>query len=484
MFTSRYSRWGSPAIFAGILLAFLLPFATVSCGDEEVTFTGVQLATEQVPQAETESRDEPLSEEVESSSSHWAFVALVAAAVGFGLGIAGRRGGGIAAATGLLGLLCLLLSAAGTLADVDIHVGFGLALLGDVAAATHHAVAARRRRRAARDTPPRARSRRRRVAAAVLVLFVLGAVTACGALVVAADESADPAYVDFDTADSGPAWSPDGGEIAFERGGAVHTVKPDGSCPRRVTAGSAPAWSPKGDLIAVTRCDGDACSIVVVSRDGSDERELVAGQFFEPSWSGDGTHVYLSREEEDSTTTWVVRADGTELRRLAPPWIEPDDRRWSPAAAGEDDPTFSPDDTSYAFASSDDPTVGIDALQEAIFVRSIRGGDRRQLSDPPVNAGDYEPAWSPDGERISFQRSGEIALMDADGSHQRVLTHVDGATTSAWSPDSSEIVFTRELYGGKGYASAPSALMIVDIDSGDTRRLTWGPAAVAACKSG
>jgi hypothetical protein len=147
MFKTRYSRWASPAIFAGILLAFLLPFATVSCGDEEVTFTGVQLASEQVPQAEMESGDEPLSGEVESSSSHWAFMALVAAAVGFGLGIAGRRGGGIAAAIGLLGLLCLLLSAAGTFADVDIHVGFGLALLGYVAAATHHAVAARRRAR-------------------------------------------------------------------------------------------------------------------------------------------------------------------------------------------------------------------------------------------------------------------------------------------------------------------------------------------------
>lgn len=87
-----------------------------------------------------------------------------------------------------------------------------------------------------------------------------------------------------------------------------------------------------------------------------------------------------------------------------------------------------------------------------------------------------------DGED-SFQRSGEIAVMDADGSNERVLTQVNGATTSSWSPDSRELVFTRELYGGGGYFSAPSALMVVDVESRNVRRLTWGPEPVIACGS-
>jgi Tol biopolymer transport system component len=264
----------------------------------------------------------------------------------------------------------------------------------------------------------------------------------------------------------------------------VYVVKPDGSCPQRVTDGGEPAFSPKGDLLAVTRCDGEVCSIVVVSRDGSDVRGLVAGPFSRPSWSADGAHVYVSREEEDlSTATWVVRADGTGLRRLAPPWVEQDDPRWSIAATSEESPTVSPDGTRYAFASSDAPTVGIGGLQEAIFVRSVDGGERRQLSDPSGNTGDYEPAWSPDGRSISYQRSGELAVMSADGSNERVLTQVNGATTSAWSPDSRELVFTRELYGGGGYFSNPSALMVVDVESRDVRRLTWGPKPVATCES-
>lgn len=72
--------------------------------------------------------------------------------------------------------------------------------------------------------------------------------------------------------------------------------------------------------------------------------------------------------------------------------------------------------------------------------------------------------------------------MEADGSNERVLTNVSGATSSAWSPDGREIVFTRELYGGTGYFSDPSALMVVVVDSRRTRKLTWGDEPVAGCE--
>lgn len=483
MSKARISRWGSATIFAGIVLAFLLPFATVSCSDDEVTFTGAQLAFGQVPEEDDPSAAGSFAEDVEKEATPWAFLALASAVTGLALGIAGRRGGGIAAVVGLLGMSMLLWSAAANLVDVDLHAGFVLSVLGYLAAAVAHAVASLRRRRAARAKSPRPRGRRRRIAAAAIVAVVLGVVAGCSALVATSDDSLEPEYVDFDTADRDPDWAPDGSTVAFSRDGAVYTVKPDGSCPRRLTDGGEPAFSPAGDLLAVTRCEGDACAIVVVSRDGSDVRQIAVGAVSEPSWSADGKHVYLSLENEDmTTTTWVVRADGTELRRLAPPWVEPGDRRWSIAAATEEGPTVAPDGRTYAFASGHDPTVEINSAQEAIFVRRVGGRARQQLSDPR-NAGDYDPAWSPDGSRISFQRSGEIAVMDADGSNERVLTRVNGATTSAWSPTSREIVFTRELYGGAGYGSSSSALMIVDAESGDVRRLTWGPAPVALCKS-
>src|SRR5215207_8911814 len=82
MFRTRCSSWGSPAIYAAILLAFLLPFATVSCGGEEVTFTGAQLALAQVPAADVESGQETLSGDIQDESGFWALLALVAAIVG------------------------------------------------------------------------------------------------------------------------------------------------------------------------------------------------------------------------------------------------------------------------------------------------------------------------------------------------------------------------------------------------------------------
>jgi len=42
----------------------------------------------------------------------------------------------------------------------------------------------------------------------------------------------------------GPAWSPDGKLIAFERGGYVWTMTADGHRATRVAKGTQPAWQP------------------------------------------------------------------------------------------------------------------------------------------------------------------------------------------------------------------------------------------------
>jgi TolB protein len=48
------------------------------------------------------------------------------------------------------------------------------------------------------------------------------------------------------------------------------------------------------------------------------------------------------------------------------------------------------------------------------------------------------PAWSPDGSKIAFHRSGNVYVVHADGSHERRL--VPGGF-AAWSPDGTQIVF-------------------------------------------
>jgi len=162
------SRRVSPALFAAILVAFALPFATVSCNGPPVHFTGYELAawsvSETTPPATTDD-GKNLKDEIESEVSGFAFLALVAAVAGLALGLLARRGGGIAASVGLCAIVALFAEAFGTLATVEFEAGFvsAAALFG--LASVWHAVVAIRRVRARRrlaapvTSPPQARFR-------------------------------------------------------------------------------------------------------------------------------------------------------------------------------------------------------------------------------------------------------------------------------------------------------------------------------------
>lgn len=181
--------WNGPAVlFAAAALAFLLPFGTVSCGGEEVAFTGLQLATMQVPPDPKAAPDPDggLAAEIEVEAGAWAFLALVLVAGGLGSALVRGCGGGFAFGS-TLSLLILLFSGATSYADVSVRGGFWLALASVVSAGVLRVAvrlrARRRRKRSAAPALPR-RSRWRRLAPpvlyalAALVVLVIGAALA------------------------------------------------------------------------------------------------------------------------------------------------------------------------------------------------------------------------------------------------------------------------------------------------------------------
>lgn len=147
----RSARLFSGTAFAGVVLAFLLPFGSVSsCGSgEEVRFTGIQLATAQVP-ADEDVRG-TLHQDVEGDATVLAFLILSAAIIGLALAAAGCVGGGVCAGAGLVGLQVLLGVGLAAWDSFDLYEGYGLSLLAFICAGlTHLTVAIRARRRAGR----------------------------------------------------------------------------------------------------------------------------------------------------------------------------------------------------------------------------------------------------------------------------------------------------------------------------------------------
>lgn len=101
-----------------------------------------------------------------------------------------------------------------------------------------------------------------------------------------------------------------------------------------------------------------------------------------------------------------------------------------------------------------------------------------QLTQLTRGRRDYYAAWSPDGERIAFQRVfgdkgyTHTYVMDADGSDVHRLTSAPTGLGVSWSPDGDRIAFGDGLGG----------ISVIGADGGSVTRLTpkgglpaWSP---------
>jgi WD40 repeat protein len=164
-------------------------------------------------------------------------------------------------------------------------------------------------------------------------------------------------------------------------------------------------------------------------------------------------------------TLEVVRLDGSAAGRVA---HAPSDIRGA---------TISPDGGTLAFISwsmrfpVNAGFCGGCGDSPRLFTRPIGARASRMFEVPGPGPGADMPAWSSDGSRIAFVRfggseRGRVGIVDADGTHVRMLTAPSGKVGSpAWSPDGSSIA-----YADRG------DIWLVPAAGGTSIRLTMGPA--------
>jgi TolB protein len=237
-----------------------------------------------------------------------------------------------------------------------------------------------------------------------------------------------------------PVWSPDGRRLAYvsyDTGRIYWLELQDGtSNPTRFDTGAmgfGPDWSANGEqMVFFSDRDGNA-EIYVMEHDGSNQTRLTddPAPDYSPRWSPDGQHLLFISERDGNADIYVMNTDGSSLLNLS------DD------PAHDEFAFWSPDGTQIVYVSyqGDADPLSIGDGNAEIFIVNADGSGNMNLTQNDVWDGD--PAWSPDGQWISFtqrvgeQRQGHIHIMRADGSEETRLAGEPGEWNdccSVWRP--------------------------------------------------
>jgi Tol biopolymer transport system component len=134
--------------------------------------------------------------------------------------------------------------------------------------------------------------------------------------------------------------SPDGRQAAFGVDNAVWVVDLDGGEARPITDRSgfvwAVSWSPTGDWIAYTRQHGTKSVISLVRPDGTDDKEISAGDGTDEAqagaWSPDGNYLVVRRGADDEKDLWIMDLEGNFIGQVTNSPSNYGTYSWAPAA--------------------------------------------------------------------------------------------------------------------------------------------------------
>ena len=275
-----------------------------------------------------------------------------------------------------------------------------------------------------------------------------------------ADGSSPRRITNFEGQDTSPAWSADGRKLYYV---TDRLAKP--GCANLVVQDLAADLTPSGSPRAVTNHADESVRRARISANG----ERV---------------VY-----ECGADLWVISTKGGSPRKLAIE-VHADDK-----SNTERTVTFTRDATEFALSSDENHAVLV-VHGELVLTKLIGTGKTTRLTDHP--AFDHAPNWAPDGkkilfasdrsgvedlyvleaddpetpdltkaarfkvtrltdspaeessasfapkgDRIAFLRSGQLWIMNPDGTNAKTLVAFPKVTSFDWSPDGTWIVFSR-----------------------------------------
>ncbi len=304
---------------------------------------------------------------------------------------------------------------------------------------------------------------------------------------------------DSDSADSEPAFSPDGRSIAFrsERdGGGIFVMGATGENVKRVsTIGHNPSWSPTGDqILANTDAISDPTARTVAKEQlwaidvASGKRRLVTpDDAVQASWSPNGHRIaYWGVHRGGQRDIWTVASSGGDPKPVTadealdwnPVWA-PDGRHlyfaserggtmnlWrvpiderSGDIRGAFEPVTTPSAYSQhlSFSRNGRRLAYVEVTRKVHLQRLVFDPEREQVVGAPSWVlQDAKPAKNPhlstDGKLFVFDSiegmQEDLFLVRADGTGLRRLTD-DGFKDRAprWSPDGKQILFLSDRSG-------------------------------------